>query len=323
MAGKQSTELYFDGIHPKTIVLLIGADAVLEQMWCSIPLSARRTVKRWVTRALKVCSPSLLGDLLAMFPPLQACLHPETTIKARRYLGEFTVMVRTLYPIEREMLSGIYDPVTTGIIRRYVKPGDVCADIGANVGALSLAMAQQAGPTGTVYAFEPGPMLYERLQTNIRLNHVRCIVPIQQGLSDRRGVLHWAEDMNNRGNADLLGTSGIPVSVLTLDEFCQERGVTRLDFIKVDVEGMELEVLKGASSVLSTIRPVLYFETHPGFLTSLGPDAFWKIERLLKEAQYPLYKVSRDGSLIMPTTADDLSLNTLALPEPGQNYNSR
>jgi FkbM family methyltransferase len=288
--------------------------AFLEQTWCSLPLCVRGTVKRWATRALNNCPSSLLGHLLAMFPLLYPCLHPETTIKARHYLGEFTVMVKTLYPIEREMLSGIYDPMTTGIIRRHVKAGDVCADIGANVGALSLAMAQQTGPAGTVYAFEPGPMLHERLQTNIRLNHLRSIVPIQQGLSDRRGVLQWAEDMNNRGNAGLLCTSGIPVPVLTLDEFCQEWGVTRLDFIKVDVEGMELEVFKGASWVMSTLRPVLYFETHPGVLVHLGPDAFRKIERLLKQAQYALYKVSRDGSAITQTTTDDLSLNTLALP---------
>lgn len=266
--------------------------AILEQIWCSFPLRARRTVKRWVTRALNVCPSFLLGHLLAMFPPLQPFLYPETTIKARRYLGEFTVMVKTLYPIEREMLSGIYDPMTTGIIRRYVKAGDVCADIGANVGALSLAMAQQAGPTGMVYAFEPGPMLYERLQTNIRLNHLRCIVPIQQGLSDRRGVLHWAEDMNNRGNADLLGTSGLPVWVLTLDEFCQERGVTRLDFIKVDTEGMELGSVQRRVMVVSTIRPVLYFETH-------------------------------HGSAITHTTADDLSLNTLALLQPVDTNSTR
>ncbi len=257
-----------------------------------------------------------LGLLLPMFPMLHPCLYPDTAIKARRYLGEFTVMVSTLYPIEREMLSGTYDRMTTTIIRRYLKTGDVCADIGANVGALSLAMAQQTGPTGTVYAFEPGPMLYERLQTNISLNRLRCIVPIQQGLSDRRGILQWAEDMDNRGNACLQGTSGIPVPVQTLDEFCQERGILRLDFIKVDVEGMELEVFNGASWVMSTIRPVLYFETHPGFLAHLGPDAFHKIERLLKQARYALYKVSPDGSAITHTTADDLSLNTLALPEP-------
>ena len=74
-------------------------------------------------------------------------------------------------------------------------------------------------------------------------------------------------------------------------------------------------MFKGASLVVSTIRPVLYFETHPGFLAHLGPDAFRKIERLLKQAQYALYKVSQDGSAITHTTADDLSLNTLALPQ--------
>ena len=73
-------------------------------------------------------------------------------------------------------------------------------------------------------------------------------------------------------------------------------------------------MFKGASWVVSTIRPVLYFETHPGFRASLGPDACRKLERLLKQARYALYKVSRDGSAITPTTADDLSLNTLTLP---------
>jgi FkbM family methyltransferase len=289
----------------------------IQQAWRMLPLGVRAKAKQALRVGIKALPPSMCGYAVSFLPPVLNVLPERKTIKFPKYLGEFTVLVDTIYPIEREMLSGTYDPFTTEILHRFVKRGDICFDIGANVGALSLAMAQQTGPKGKVYAFEPGPPLFDRLITNINLNPTLggCIVPVQVGISDAQGLLHWSEDMNNRGNASLLDSDpdGIEVPVLTLDQYCDAHKVTRLSFIKVDVEGMEYEVFKGANMVLKNLRPILYFETLPFFTEYKGFDVFAEIECLLRDVGYSLFKILPDRT-ITRTTAKDLSWNTLAFP---------
>jgi hypothetical protein len=118
--------------------------------------------------------------------------------------------------------------------------------------------------------------------------------------------------MTNRGNAGLLHAEGVEVPVVTLDAFCRQNSVARLDFIKVDVEGMELEVFRGGQRVLSEMRPALYFETIAPFAEFRGFDIFGEIERLLRGHGYALYKVGAAGE-VAETTSADLSPNTLAL----------
>lgn len=270
----------------------------------------RRKLRPLIPTILKA-SPAPLAELLVHRSPRWAGhLPPGKEIQFNRYLDDCTVIVDALYPIEREMLTGAYDPPTLKIIDRFVRPGFVAFDVGANVGALTLAMAKAGA---TVHAFEPGPPTFQRLERNVSLNPTLAghITLCRVGLSDHVGVLKWAEDVNNRGNAGLLNTEGVSVPVTTLDDYCRENAVTRLDFIKVDVEGLEYEVFKGASSVLRDLRPALYFETRYEFAAVRGFNIFAEIEGLLRQHGYRLYKTADD---ITETTSADLSENTLALP---------
>lgn len=115
------------------------------------------------------------------------------------YLGDLRVCINTNSNIEKEMVTGVYDASTVQVIQRFVKAGDTCFDIGANVRPLTLAMAKQVRKFGRILAFEPGPAYYKRLVKNLRLNPLLDAVTNAEnkGLSDKEGTLYWLEDKSN------------------------------------------------------------------------------------------------------------------------------
>lgn len=235
--------------------------------------------------------------------------------KTDQFLGDLTVECDCTYPIEREILQkNIWDKDTVEIIQRLVKPGDVCMDVGANMGSLSLALAKQTGPTGKVYAFEPGPTLAARFRKNVSLNpkFKKVIFLSEIGLSDKPGRLFYNEDAQNRGNGGLLGTSGQSVEVMTVDEFARRTCLKRLNFVKIDVEGMEVEVLKGGLETWKQLQPILFFETIREFEVHLKKPIFFKIETMLKGIGYVLYKYV-EGQFV-ETTSAAFGHDTIAMP---------
>lgn len=154
-----------------------------------------------------------------------------------------------------------------------IKPGSVCLDIGAHQGIWSTFLASRSGPTGLVYAFEPEPLnfAYLALNTAPRLTDapVACL-PIALGSKDEQKQLRcWRYQpahFASTGCHQLIeGDSPdytIDVPVRQLDSV--PLGDTSIDFIKIDVEHWELEVLAGAESVISTFHPCLLVEIHSG-----------------------------------------------------------
>jgi FkbM family methyltransferase len=234
------------------------------------------------------------------------------------YLGEFRVAVDMTYPVEREMLVSWYEPDAVAVIDSLVQEGDVCLDLGANVGALTMAIARRVGQSGKVYAFEPGPVTYPRLVHNLEMNPSirQRVVPLQLGVADRAGVLYWQEEEDNRGNASLLGMTGTRVDVVSVDEHFDRTALARLDFVKIDVEGMEHEVLVGGRRTLERHRPVIYLETLREFNSTRGFDVGERIEQTLRGMGYSLYRVRPNGRLDAVTAAS-MAAYTLAVP-PGR-----
>ena len=115
-------------------------------------------------------------------------------------------------------------------------------------------------------------------------------------MGDGPGELWWAEEAGNPGNALLSheGTHKIPV--ITLDDFARERPPGRVDFMKIDVEGMELQVMRGARELLRKFHPALYFETLPRYVNTTKGAAFAEIRNLLEgEFGYELYRLTDAG----------------------------
>jgi hypothetical protein len=135
-------------------------------------------------------------------------------------------------------------------------------------------------------------------------------------MSDKEGIMYWREDKNYPGNAALIpiqesGTEAIPV--ITIDRYFGQHHVDHIDFIKIDVESMEYEVIKGSLKTLRTYSPILYYETMPEFEQYRDMPVFLYIETLLKEIGYRLFKILENGDIV-ETAYPDLSDYTLALP---------
>jgi len=245
----------------------------------------------------------LVKRIISSIPRLFVCAPQGITYDISDYLGQFRVKLDTTYAIERKMLSGEYEVSTSQIINKFVREGDVCFDIGANVGPIMFYLARKATSRGKIYAFEPGPPIFERLASNVSFNPKYCesIIIENLGVGEKNSQLHWSEELRyvGRGNGSLrIGPDyrNIIVDVVSLDSYCQKKGIEGIDFIKIDVEGMEYEVLKGAKTVLEKYQPIIYYETLPQIEKTLGFPVFTEIKNLLESLNYKFYSVDNQGN---------------------------
>ena len=178
-------------------------------------------------------------------------LPPNQNYLVTNYCG-YKFNINTTYPMESAIwLSGTYEVTTTKFLRQVLRKDDVFAG-------------------GKIYAFEPGNTIRSRLQANVDLNpllqNIVQVVPFGLGL--KTGKLLYYEDQNYRGNGALFDSQGIPVDVLSLDDWVEREKIDKIDAIKIDVEGMEYDVMLGGKLTLEKYHPIIYFETLPIFFTN-------------------------------------------------------
>lgn len=155
----------------------------------------------------------------------------------------------------------------------YLKIPDesVIFDVGANVGIMALQFAK-AAPKGKVYAFEPTHYAYNKLQRNLELNtQIDNVITIQTFVSRESSAQHqlkayssWKVDGKRADNKHPVhGGTAMPASdvhAVSLDDFCEREKISRLDFIKIDTDGYEMDVLFGAAGCIKTFKPQIIFE---------------------------------------------------------------
>jgi FkbM family methyltransferase len=161
---------------------------------------------------------------------------------------------------------GEYSEGEVELFAKLLNPGDVVVEVGANIGSLTVPLAKIVQPGGWVLAFEPQPFIYNMLCGNIALNHLHNIKAWPVGLGAAESyvalpVLDYEKE-NNFGAISLKGViidpkiQHEPVSIRTLDGMA----VPKLALLKIDVEGMEIEVLRGAVDTIQSCRPYMYIE---------------------------------------------------------------
>jgi FkbM family methyltransferase len=172
-----------------------------------------------------------------------------------------------LYPIKDKYVGGSlkeYGQFCIGeldLFTQFISPGAVVLDIGANIGAHTVPLAQLVGPGGVVVAFEPQPVLYQILCANVVLNSIPNVLTYAMALGDCEGeclipVLDYSQPNNFGGIGMDMVEEGDTVPLGMLDGFQLER----VDFIKLDVEGFESKVLEGATNTIERCRPIMYIE---------------------------------------------------------------
>ncbi|HEY7663818.1 MAG TPA: FkbM family methyltransferase [Xanthobacteraceae bacterium] len=196
-------------------------------------------------------------------------------------------------------LYGEYSEGEIDLFRQIVRPGMVALDVGANIGVFTVYLAGSVGPSGKVYAFEPQRTLYHVLCGNLALNGLANVTAVHGALGAQPGsILVPALDYAKGGNFGGLALTqkregafrGENVGVSTLDALA----LGQCNFIKIDVEGMEREVLSGAAETLARCRPLLYVENDRGessaalisWLLAHDYRLFWHMPRLFNPGNH-------------------------------------
>ena len=170
-----------------------------------------------------------------------------------------------------------FNPAECRAFKEAAQPGGVALDIGANVGHYTVLLGQRVGPAGRVVAFEPAEQTFRGLVGHLRLNGLDDIAtPVCTAVADYEGEADFVTNVPS-GLAHLLttadgtGTQTQRVAVVTVDEYCAREGLAPT-FIKVDVEGAELEVLRGARRTIAAggEKLAVFVEMHPRIWPALG-----------------------------------------------------
>lgn len=201
---------------------------------------------------------------------------------------------------------GKYEPHVGLLFQRLVGPGSVVADVGANVGAHTLTLAKLVGAGGRVFAFEPNPAVRDRLVRNLAINSFENVVVNACALGDIDGQLSLrvpaatSEEFSNPGLASLVALDTphdlVPVEVLRFDDIFHEAGFPRLDLVKIDVQGFEMNVLRGMEGAISQYHPAIVFEYEDWAWGKAG-SGLQTVSDFLKSMSYRLLRVEA-GSVL-------------------------
>ncbi len=163
-------------------------------------------------------------------------------------------------------MTGLWEPVETEFISSRVKPGMTILDVGADIGYYTLLFAQRVGPSGRVLAFEPIPKAKCYLDQNIALNGWDNVQTFDFALFDRAGTV-CLEDPFRKSRINpskaMASDNDIQIEMQVFDEWRRTGQVDRVDLIKLDVEGAEMNVLRGMADTLQSHHPAIFLELHP------------------------------------------------------------
>lgn len=206
----------------------------------------------------------------------------------------------------------MYEPEVIRALRKYLRQGDTCIDVGGHVGYLTLLMARTVGPKGKVVTFEPMPETYQVLKENVSLNGLKNVKLEQAAVGESETIGSLIFEANQQltwtPSATAYGVRGesksLSVPVTSLDHYVGNTGLhPRL--IKVDVEGAELDVLRGARRVLREDGPTVLVEVH-----GVGGEYEQAVLTLLEECGYVTQPLEvRNGEAIylaLPGTGERL-----------------
>ncbi len=249
---------------------------------------------------------------------LQQLRSSDTRLRTRD-LGRFSMKLDLSYVVDTQIYySGAFEPATVETLRQFLRSGGVALDVGANIGYITLVLRDCVGPEGKVVSFEPLTQNYVRLRDNIALNRYENVTAVHAGLGDRAGRM----SVSLHPACRLDGRSLPPenVAIVTLDDYLAEYPIERLDLMKVDTDGAEEHVLRGAAKTLAAFRPVIVMELG----IAVAADEDYPSARIIALLESYGYRVFDETGLKphadLPDTlrklAPGTAINIVARPEP-------
>ena len=208
--------------------------------------------------------------------------------------GRLTYLLNDAYIGRSLDVYGEYSEGEIELFRQLLRPGDVAVDVGANIGALTVGMARLVQPGGAILAFEPQRVIFDLLCNNLRLNGLANVTAYRRAVGSEAGTIRVPpldyRRTDNFGGVALGGAQGEAVDVITLDSLA----LARLRLLKIDVEGMEFDVIAGARATIGRLQPALYVENdraeHSRRLISLlfdiGYRLWWHVTPLFNPKNF-------------------------------------
>jgi FkbM family methyltransferase len=200
--------------------------------------------------------------------------------------------------IAREIYYYAFSPRDMRALHKLIGPGQHIFDVGAHIGYFSLLFAKWVGRRGSVNSFEPCPKTRERLLRNSSLNpKLQARVQVHDlGLSDHDGYASIISPDATNSGCNYIDSGRGDIRITTLDHFVESNRISRIDLIKVDVEGSECALLEGARETMRRFRPRIVIEVNASTLRRSGKEPIDLLEQL-RAAGYSLYVSDRWGRL--------------------------
>ncbi|HVM76064.1 MAG TPA: FkbM family methyltransferase [Candidatus Saccharimonadales bacterium] len=224
--------------------------------------------------------------------------------------------------VSAALIQGNFELAELAFAGRILGAGQTVLDIGAHHGVYTLLASRCVGPQGAVISFEPSPRENAALRKNLALNHCRNVRTEGLALGDQEGecVLHVVDKGETGCNSLRPPSSGgssspVRVPITTLDRWMADHSIAPIHFVKLDVEGGELGVLKGAEKLLTQRpRPIILAEVQDIRTEPWGYPAK-EIITHLKEREYEWHTINQDGTLQrFELTGDTVDGNFVAWP---------
>lgn len=247
-------------------------------------------------------------DFGYMFAKIDALLHRQSIsvpasnkIICRNTIGLFAIPETDLETISYYASGLLPEPGSLALVQKLLKPGGTFIDVGANVGLFSVAAGRQIGPSGSILSFEPAPETMSALTATMRLNGLSPIVTLHQSAAGRENGTARLNIGQICGHSSLLPLEekreAIDVSIVVLDDIIGDR---KVDLIKIDVEGWELEVLEGLRKTLANNRDAsVLLEFGPSHIKRAGSDPLTWVSTL-RTFGMDIYEINEDDASLTP-----------------------
>lgn len=194
------------------------------------------------------------------------CRHNGIEWKLDTNLGVDSAIYRT----------GVFEPDSTRLVHKLVKPGMIVADVGANFGYYAIQFSTIVGAAGSVYAFEPSVKFRKRLIDHIQRNRCANVGVVKEGLSDKKENLKLYVGGDSASlyywDSDITKAEWEKIRLVTFDSFVDKVKLRRLDFLKVDIDGNEMRFLMGSRKSLQKMKPMILIECNQMALQNAGSD---------------------------------------------------
>ena len=181
----------------------------------------------------------------------------------------------------------------------FLKPGDTVIDVGANIGCVTAAGSLAVGETGRVFSVEPHPQTFRHLQRTIAINQCANVTCLNIALGAEAGTVNFTDERRKDDNncVALNAESGIRVPCVTLASLVEEHSISRIAVMKIDVEGFELHVLRGAEAILHKVDSI-YIEVLEHTLQKFGSCSA-EVFKLLQAHGFRCYYFKDDRSNVV------------------------